>query len=112
GCRPWNYHEQLATIPAEEAWRPLEQGEYPLQITQRAGRPSNQACLSDLQAAAMPSDCTERDVDRAFATLGQPRTARLGSATIYSSTAAANGWLPFVATNRIYLTNRICLLTT
>src|SRR5262249_1275685 len=54
GCRPWNYHEQLATIPAQEAWRPLEQGEYPLQITQRAGRPSNQACLSDLQAAAMP----------------------------------------------------------
>jgi branched-chain amino acid transport system substrate-binding protein len=27
---PWDYYKQLATIPAEEAWRPLEQGECPL----------------------------------------------------------------------------------
>ena len=27
------------------------------QITPRAGRPSDPACLSDLQAAAIPSDC-------------------------------------------------------
>ena len=24
---PWDYYKQLATIPAEEAWRPLDQGE-------------------------------------------------------------------------------------
>ena len=24
--RPWDYYKQLATIPAEEAWRPLDQG--------------------------------------------------------------------------------------
>jgi branched-chain amino acid transport system substrate-binding protein len=23
---PWDYYKQLATIPAEEAWRPLDQG--------------------------------------------------------------------------------------
>src|SRR5271166_4639339 len=27
---PWDYYKQLATIPAEEAWRPLDQGECPL----------------------------------------------------------------------------------
>src|SRR5258708_4768206 len=27
---PWDYYRHLATIPAEEAWRPLEQGECPL----------------------------------------------------------------------------------
>jgi branched-chain amino acid transport system substrate-binding protein len=27
---PWDYYKQLATIPAEEAWRPVEQGECPL----------------------------------------------------------------------------------
>src|SRR5437773_2544774 len=27
---PWEYYKQLATIPAEEAWRPLDQGECPL----------------------------------------------------------------------------------
>jgi branched-chain amino acid transport system substrate-binding protein len=26
----WDYYKQLATIPAEEAWRPLDQGECPL----------------------------------------------------------------------------------
>src|SRR5580692_3654097 len=26
---PWDYYKQLATIPAEEAWRPLDQGECP-----------------------------------------------------------------------------------
>src|SRR4029434_2525104 len=24
---PWDYYKQLATIPAEEAWRPLDQSE-------------------------------------------------------------------------------------
>jgi branched-chain amino acid transport system substrate-binding protein len=27
---PWDYYKQLATIPAEEAWRPLDQSECPL----------------------------------------------------------------------------------
>src|SRR6516162_6224990 len=27
---PWDYYKQLATIPTEEAWRPLDQGECPL----------------------------------------------------------------------------------
>ena len=27
---PWDYYKQLATIPAEEAWRSLDQGECPL----------------------------------------------------------------------------------
>ncbi|PWT93376.1 MAG: ABC transporter permease [Proteobacteria bacterium] len=27
---PWDYYKQLATIPAEEAWRPLDQGGCPL----------------------------------------------------------------------------------
>src|SRR5262245_50685180 len=27
---PWDYYKQLATIPAEEAWRLLDQGECPL----------------------------------------------------------------------------------
>jgi branched-chain amino acid transport system substrate-binding protein len=27
---PWDYYKQLAIIPAEEAWRPLDQGECPL----------------------------------------------------------------------------------
>jgi branched-chain amino acid transport system substrate-binding protein len=27
---PWDYYKQLATVPAEEAWRPLDQGECPL----------------------------------------------------------------------------------
>jgi branched-chain amino acid transport system substrate-binding protein len=28
---PWDYYKQLATIPAEEAWRPLDQeGDCPL----------------------------------------------------------------------------------
>src|SRR5205807_725924 len=27
---PWEYYKQLATIPAEEAWRPLDQSECPL----------------------------------------------------------------------------------
>jgi branched-chain amino acid transport system substrate-binding protein len=27
---PWDFYKQLATIPAEEAWRPLDQGECPL----------------------------------------------------------------------------------
>jgi branched-chain amino acid transport system substrate-binding protein len=27
---PWDYYQQLATIPAEEAWRPIDQGECPL----------------------------------------------------------------------------------
>src|SRR5437660_6943753 len=27
---PWDYYKQLATIPAEEAWRPLDQRECPL----------------------------------------------------------------------------------
>jgi branched-chain amino acid transport system substrate-binding protein len=27
---PWDYYKQLATISAEEAWRPLDQGECPL----------------------------------------------------------------------------------
>src|SRR5438552_4359791 len=27
---PWDYYKQLATIPADEAWRPLDQGECPL----------------------------------------------------------------------------------
>jgi len=26
----WDYYKQLATIPADEAWRPLDQGECPL----------------------------------------------------------------------------------
>jgi branched-chain amino acid transport system substrate-binding protein len=27
---PWDYYKQLATISAEEAWRPLDQGDCPL----------------------------------------------------------------------------------
>jgi hypothetical protein len=27
---PWDYYKQLATIPAEEAWRPIDQAECPL----------------------------------------------------------------------------------
>jgi branched-chain amino acid transport system substrate-binding protein len=27
---PWDYYKQLAIIPAEEAWRPLDQSECPL----------------------------------------------------------------------------------
>ena len=27
---PWDYYKQLATIPAEEAWRPLDQDDCPL----------------------------------------------------------------------------------
>jgi branched-chain amino acid transport system substrate-binding protein len=27
---PWDYYKQLATIPAEEAWRPMDKGECPL----------------------------------------------------------------------------------
>jgi branched-chain amino acid transport system substrate-binding protein len=26
----WDYYKQLATIPADEAWRPLDQGGCPL----------------------------------------------------------------------------------
>ena len=35
---PWDYYKQLATIPAEEAWRPLDQGECPLARPPSTGR--------------------------------------------------------------------------
>jgi branched-chain amino acid transport system substrate-binding protein len=35
---PWDYYKQLATIPAEEAWRPLDQGECPL-VKQQVSQP-------------------------------------------------------------------------
>jgi hypothetical protein len=55
---PWDYYKQLATIPAEEAWRPLDQN-----VRWRKPR-AHDACESALDrggAADRTADCLPRE---------------------------------------------------
>jgi hypothetical protein len=76
------------------------------QITPRAGRPSDRACLSDLQAAAILGlqlhalDAgTERDVDRAFATLGPTAGQRAWNGQRSTFNCRRDVWLHFQLRN-------------